>query len=155
MVIGFSERRQTVSESDAPPNTESFDLNIDIHSMRMSEIHYIVNLRALETGTALVEPIKFIDITAVDALFGTRMNESDTESPIVASHNLTAGSISFRITTIIIQDFSPEEPLKCYTIRILSPDVMGDRNIFTCFQDEDNKTDFYCLHTICIEDDDG
>ena len=151
MVIGFSQRRQTVSESDAPPQQDSFDLTLNVHSLRLSELEYEIQFRALRTGTAHVESIDFENITRVDALFGTRADRAD---PLVDSQNLTISTLEVSTVTKIIQDFSPEL-LECYTIRILSPDIARDRDIFTCFEDEDNEMDFFCLQTVCIEDDDG
>ena len=50
-----------------------------------------------------------------------------------------------------VNDDSLHEEKECYSIRILSPNI-GLRKGFDCNEDYDNQTDFFCLHTICIED---
>ena len=155
MIVGFSQRRQFVSESDAM-GFPTFTLALDVHSLRVSEIEYEAQFRALETGSATVEAVNIQFSSHSDALFGTRESEEDI---IADSRELRVGSLTLSgmLNTIIINDFIPEDQLKCYEIRIFSPDVTEFRGliIFTCNEDEDNPVNFFCIHTICIEDDDG
>ena len=154
MVIGFSQRIQTVSESEAPEGSDSLILTLDVHSLRFSETDYVVQFRALESSNASIEAVNVQFRLLFDALFGTTKSP---EAPITDNRGLRRGNLrlSNTLTITIINDFVSEDPLKCLTIRILSPDVVGDRQIFTCNEDEDKQLDFFCLHTICIEDDDG
>ena len=47
------------------------------------------------------------------------------------------------------------EPEECYTIAIMNSGHVKHYESFTCNTDEDNQTDFFCLHTLCIKEDDG
>ena len=153
MIVGFAQRRQFVSESDAM-GFPTLTLTLDVHSLRVSEIEYEAQFRALMTGNATVEAVNVQFSTHSDALFGVRNSEEDI---IADSRVLHVGSLtlSSMLNTIIINDFVPEDQLKCYEIRIFSPDVTEFSGIFTCNEDEDNPVNFFCIHTICIEDDDG
>ena len=68
MVIGFMQRRQTVSESQAAAGTDEFTLVIDIRSQRTSE----QQLFRVQEGvsTAIVEATSFQFNTNFDAAFG-------------------------------------------------------------------------------------
>ena len=150
MIIGFTQRRQTVSESDAEFYTLS--LYLPINSLRPSELDYEVLFRVLETGNATVEAYNLQFQIEFDALFGTTFDE---QSPIMDYHVLMAGSLELSgIETWIVNDFVPEDPIECYEIRILSPDDVT-RTIFTCNEGEADPVNFFCIHTICIKDDDG
>ena len=153
MIIGFTQRMQAVSEGDAPLGADSFPLVIGVHSLRFSEILYEVQFRVLENSNASVEAVNQQFSENFDALFGSTDSEQD---PIVDSHRIDIGSLVLEspLTASIINDFDAEDLIKCFTLRIVSPDVVGDRNIFSCNQ-EPNAVDFFCLHTICIHDDDG
>ena len=155
MVIGFTQRRRTVSESQAAQGADGFTLVIGIVSQRTSEQEYRVLFRVEEgSGSAIVEA-NFIQFDPnFDARFGSREEESD---PIVDARDLVAGNLELRtpLTTFVRNDFLAEDE-ECYTIGIQSPDVIGVRDIFECYDDDfPNATSFFCLHTICIEDDDG
>ena len=144
MIIGFTQRGQTVSESHTPP-----EISLGVNSSRISELDYEVLFRVLETGTATVEAFNMQFQTRFDAVFGTTFDE---QSPITDQRVLMAGSLELsRIETRIVNDFIPEDPIECFEIRILSLDIMT-RILFTCNEDE---ADFFCIHTICIKDDDG
>ena len=69
MIVGFAQRRQFVSESDAP--IREINIMLDVHSLRISEIEYEVQFCALETGNATVEAINRQFSTRFDALFET------------------------------------------------------------------------------------
>ena len=157
MIIGFTQRRRTVLESDAPLGADTFPITLDVRSLRMSEREYEVLFRVLETGNATVEAFNVQFQVNYDALFGTR---STAQDPIVDSRLLAVGNL--QVTALITQvrnDVRPEEPLKCYDIRILSPDVDPEEAVrcipFTCNEDEDNPVNYFCVSTTCIIDDDG
>ena len=154
MVIGFSQRRVTVSEATTEQGVDQFPLLINITSERTSEQEYQVLFRLQESSsTATVEAINTAFSTNFDARFGIRDNMGD---PIEDARLLVAGNLELRtiLQTFIINDFRAEDD-ECYTIRVLSPDLPGLRDLFECNEDSSNATDFFCLHTICIIDDDG
>lgn len=129
-------------------------INIDVHSMRSSELRYEVQFRHQQSSsTAEVENILFPRPGRFDALFGSRENQF---APLEDSRILRSGNLDLTNSpqTRILNDFLPEE-LECYTLQILSPDVEKERDNFECNGDEVNPTDFFCLHTICIIDNDG
>ena len=151
MIIGFTQRRQTVSESDAPPGF-NMSLFLGVNSSRISELTYEVMFRVLETGNATVEAFNLQFQPRFDALFGTT---EAANNPIEDSRVLRAGTQELSvIETLIVNDFTPEDPIKCYEIRILSLDIIT-RILFTCNEDDADPVDFFCIHTICIKDDDG
>ena len=153
MVIGFTQRRQTVSEGQVP-GVDFFPLPIDIRSMIESEQEYTVLFRVQEgMSTATVEAISQQFSEDFDARFGNRQVDTD---PIEDERLLVAGNLELNtaVTTFIENDFLAEED-ECYTIAIQSPDVGGVRDIFDCNEDGSNATSFFCLHTICITNDDG
>ena len=157
MIIGFTQRRLTVSESDAPVGADTFPITLDVRSLRISERVYEVVFRVLGTGSATVEASNVQFRENYDALFGTRFSAKD---PIEDSRLLAIGNL--QVTALITQvrnDVRPEEPLKCYEIRILSSDVgpggIQAQETFTCIEDQNNLVNYFCLTTICIIDDDG
>ena len=157
MIIGFAQRRQTVSEADRPyVQNQSFLISVDVGSMIKSEINYTVSFEATSSNmgrTARVGDNGAANILDHDALFGyfntTTGDLEDVRLLVNGSKNL-----STLLTLSIINDFNPE-PIECFTIGISSPDVAGDHDIYECFDDDDNMDSFFCLHEICIEDDDG
>ena len=152
MIIGFTQRRQTVSESDAAPGVDTLFLFLGVNSSRISELDYVVQFHVLETGNATVEAFNVQFQPRFDALFGTT---EAANNPIEDSRVLWAGTQELsEIVTIIVNDFAPEDPIECYEIRIFSLDIMT-HILFTCNEDEADPVDFFCIHTICIKDDDG
>lgn len=133
------------------PENDVF-INVDVHSLILSELNYEIQFRHQRgSSTADVENIIFPRPGRFDALFGSQRTLLD---PLEDSRILTGGTRTQTVLTRILNDFSPEE-LECYTLQILSPDVIGERDNFECYGDGDDPTDFFCLHTICITDNDG
>ena len=141
MVIGFEIRNQTVSESQAPFGMDRFPIIINITSNITSEIAYEVPLRhVVNVGEAKLEGQQTDDS---DALFGAG-------DPLTETRVLYAGNRLLQIITIIINDFRAEDQ-ECFNLRVVV--AYRFRN-FRC--NEDGAGDaFFCLHTICIIDDDG
>ena len=134
MIIGFRQRSQTIVESDVV-------LSLDVHSLRVSEMDYDIKfqIRRRISSTSLQNQL---DVHFVDAKVPTKF-----------SSKLLNGSLDLAVLPQIhVQNDSFIEPEECYTVAILS---QHDVESFTCNIDEDNPTDHFCLHTICIEDDDG
>ena len=155
MLIGFSQRRQTVSESMAEEGSDEFLLILNVTSLRRSEQEYVAIFRHQESSsTAMVEATNAQFSTVFDARFGTRFV---ADEPIQEQRILVAGQLELQsdLPVFIINDFRPEDE-ECFTIRILSPDVEGLREVFVCNEVDDlTATDHFCTHTICIQDDDG
>lgn len=132
---------------------------LDVHALRSPELDYELVFRHLQSSsTATVEsfsPPHFH--TQFDALFGLRQEDpNDEEKPLEYIRVLYAlhHDLHNPPLTAIVKDFIPEEE-ECYTVRILNPDTRGLRETFACNEDFESPRDFFCLHTICIEDDDG
>ena len=153
MTIGFTQMRQNVSEADRPfPQDQRFSIDVDVRSEGVSEIDFNVTIEVTGSGAAKVADIR-ADITGNDALFGT-LNETTRE--LMDTRLLVNGSTVLQtpLRVTIINDMDPE-PRECFQLLITSPDVEGDRDIYECFNADDNSDSFFCLHEICIEDDDG
>ena len=145
MVIGFTEERQCVSENEVP----GVYVYIELATLRVSERSQTMLYRLLPIGTATVASFS---ATYVDVLFGV---ESD---PIEITHFLLPGENTIRpLITQIVNDFIIEDE-ECFTIQISPINIPGIRELLICdFVDISTSppTNYYCEHTICIEDDDG
>lgn len=153
MVIGFQDRNQTVSEGDGF-GSDLFPIEIVVHCLRKSERAYQVLFRLeLESSTAIVEATNQVEFPSLyDAQFG---NRDTPEDPIRDERILSIGGFFISpLTALIRNDLLPEET-KRFSILITSPDVPGFRTNFDCNTDESGETNFFCLHTVYIEDDDG
>ena len=151
MIIGFTSRSQTVSESDAPPGSDFNELTIDVATERISERIHVIVFRHLESAsTAIVQS----NVIQRDPLFDALFSNEDND-PLEESFPLLPGEseIPSRVTEVL-NDFCPEDD-ECYTIGIFPADITGVRELFTCNDDDDMADGFFCLHTICILDDDG
>ena len=151
MIIGFTSRSQTVSEGDAPPGSDFNELRIDVATERTSErIHTIVFRHFEIASTAIVQSNVTQRGPLFDAIFGSEDND-----PLEERFPLQPGEseIPSRVTEVL-NDFRPEYD-ECYTIGIFTADIRSARELFTCNDDEDMANDFFCLHTICITNDDG
>ena len=145
MVIGFEIRNQTVSESQAPAGMDRFAIRINITSERESERHYEVPLRHIDNvGEATLEGLQPTTLE-FDALFGAG-------DPLEEIQPLVAGNQRLQITTFIINDFRAEDR-ECFSLRVVLIDAAVHGN-FRCNEDGAGNA-FFCLHTICIIDDDG
>ena len=151
MIIGFTTRSQTVSEGDAPPGSDFNVLTIDLATKRISERIHTILFRHLESAsTAIVQSNVTQHYPFFDALFSNEEND-----PLEESFTLQPGQsvIPSRVTSVK-NDFRPEDD-ECYTIGIFTTDITSAREVFTCNDDDDMADDFFCLHTICITNDDG
>ena len=159
MIIGFSRRRQFISESDAPPGTGAITLLLDIRSLRISERDHHITFYLTETCNTTVEAYNTpFGSQNIDALFGQFEDDIDSTT-IKHLEQLNFGRLTLEhtVTTTVINDFYPEN-LECYDIRILELDAPNNNyfDTFSCNDDAIPATeDFFCVHTICIEDDDG
>ena len=151
MIIGFTTRSRTVSEGDAPEGSDFNRLIIDVATERTSERVHTIVFRHLESAsTAIVQSNVIQRDPAFDAIFGNEDND-----PLEERFPLLPGSdfIPSRVTEVL-NDFRPEGD-ECYTIGIFTTDVGGARELFDCNDDADMADNYFCLHTICITNDDG
>ena len=155
MIIGFTSRSQTVSEGDALPASDINLLMIDVATERTSERIHTIIFRHLESASTatVVSMILQGGNFMFDAFFGDEGYEGG--DPIEQRFPLQPGQsvIPSRVTQVL-NDFCPEED-ECYTIGIFTTDIPGARELFSCNDDEDMANNFFCLHTVCITDDDG
>ena len=151
MVIGFTEKSQTVSEGQEPGLV--FQLMLSVSTLRTAErLHLMIFRYQPSSSSAIVEPlIEQLDLN-YDALFGSRRGPTD---PIQEGRDLEQGASDIQPLLTLIRDDVIVEPDECYVIRIFPMDIEGHRELFTCNEDNSGATSFFCEHTICIEDDDG
>ena len=152
MIIGFTERSTTVSESLAAPEASSYPIEIEVASPRVSERLHGITIRHNERrSTAVVGPSiggNFIS----DALFGAR---GDSRDPLELVFNLDSGQATLqRVSASIVQDFR-FEPEECFTLQIFFSETPGAREAPVTCNADNSSTNFFCEHTVCIEDDDG
>ena len=157
MIIGFTERRRTLSEGIVPEGEDEFRLTYPVAALRTSERDHVMTFRLLEgISTATVNTREELSDNDVlrnnDAVFGEEREEDD---PIEVSLTLPLGNTTLPqdLTTYIRNDFDPEGD-ECYTVRVFADGVPGVRQLFTC-NSEANATNYFCEHEICIIDDDG
>ena len=144
MVIGFTDRRQTVSEG-----LDEFPLELDVAILRVSEREHRILYRVLSSGTARVVSYTFFDSLDFDARLG--IIQAD---PIEQMDILLPGRDSILpLQTAIRNDFVPEDE-ECFSIQISPVDIPGLRELFMCDYSDDSRN-IFCVHTICIENDDG
>ena len=150
MIIGFDQRWQNVSENAGRDN-ETFPLFIDVSTMRTSERNHTIVFRYQQSSNIAIQSNPLYD-----ALLG---NGTDMEIPphksIEFTHILNPGSHVIPSLMAMVRNDNHPEDRECYTISIITRDVKGVREVFFCNEDESNPTDFFCDHTICIDDDDG
>ncbi|CAI8036861.1 hypothetical protein GBAR_LOCUS20652, partial [Geodia barretti] len=148
MIIGFTQRIRTVSEGEVP-GEELFQLEIDVESVRTAEREHPMVFR-LQEANAIVETLTAVS-SIFDATFGQRENP---DGPIEEARDLDQGTRRIvPLLTTIRNDLIPENK-ECYTIRIFPVNVPGRREQhFGCNHDADRADNYFCEHTICIQDD--
>ena len=149
MIIGFTQRRQTVSESDVLLGNDFDRRQINVATLRESEREYIMLYQLLSIGAATVVAFNDLGFLNEDARFGISDGDSIEQLDILPPGQ----SVITPLITDIRNDFIAEEE-ECYSIQISPVDTPGFRELFTCNDDSTNSTNYFCQHTICIEDDD-
>ena len=153
MIIGFTQRVRTVSESDAREGEDFLSIDIGVATLRTAEREHPMVFRLQQsTSTAFVEPGNDVRNQNFDTVFGLRLVHED---PVEEEFDLER-----LVTTIppllanIRNDLQPEDE-ECFTIRIFPVDVPGRRQLFVCNNDDIGAINYFCETTICIQDDDG
>ena len=153
MIIGFTERRRTVSEGGALSGLDTF-LPIPLATLRTAEREHPMNIRLqVSSSTAIVEPMGRVVNQLYDATFGTR--DRYYNDPIEVFFVLDALEDTIRSEATFIRDDLRPEDEECFTIRVIPVDVPGRRELFTCNEDDSGAINYFCQTEICIEDDDG
>lgn len=155
MIIGYTQRYHTVSEDNGLPGDDPFMITIEVTTERTSEVSYNVIFFLSFIRTATVESRPIQNHSHYDAIFGSR--ESIDHPMTVEPYTLQAGDdVIPPLHTYIRDDIYAEEE-ECYTVGILAYQlyIFGLLDSFKCNHDYQNATNFFCSHTICIEDDDG
>ena len=150
MILGFGERRQTISEAETLSGQGGINREIFITSLRTSEIEYRVGTRSVIEGKPRIEPSDDIQDPLFDGTFGSR--EVNTINNLVQSEDLNIGStVSVPLSLFIRDDNLPEEE-ECFELSIFPVNTPTMTETFQCniFGDE-----FLCQQEICIVDDDG
>ena len=146
MVIGFTERSGTVSEAAGLPS-QLFRLNIGVSSLRTSEIEHPITFRVREDrSTANVQPLGSVGLS--DAFFGSFR---DRDVLFVLGSGI---QVIPPLTTFIVDDITVEID-ECFTIRMFFTHTPETREPRVTCNDGDGATNFFCEHTVCIEDNDG
>ena len=153
MILGFGERRQTVSEADAPPGQDIFALNIFITSSRTSEIANNVNVGSVIRGQPIIEPVDDIQNPMFDGAFGQRVEHTINYQYLIQSEVLNVNTTMLPALRVIIRDDVYYEEEECFELNIFPdfPETLPT-NFFCNYMAGD---DFLCQHEICIVDDDG
>ena len=145
MILGFGERRQTVSEADVTSGEKNFTLNISISSLRTSELEYIVRVLSYIKfyGEPTIEPFNDIQNPMFDGTFGFRLGYSTLLQKEVLRVNTT---VLPPLQVLIRDDVIPEEE-ECFELSIIQCPY--------CHICNDAGGEFLCQHEICIVDNDG
>ena len=140
-MIGFDKRYTHVNETAGA-------LSIRVHSKTKSESEHLIQFDLLETvSNATVNAEGSVPSDMTDAMFGRLLDGS-----ITLNASLLKGTTELNITTSIVPD-TRLEGVECYTLRLSAPDVDGQRDVFKCNKDKDDRADdFFCSHTVCIKD---
>ena len=148
-----------MSEAGSPQLDDLFPIVIPVNAVRSAEMDIHLLFRFVEAvSNATVDAIDTQFDLGFDALFGVRFAEGFLEERHIL-RNGTSQLIS-PLTAFIRKDFQIEEK-ECFTVQILPLDIgfgsgqNEEVQSFVCNEDEVNAVDNFCLHTICIEDDDG
>ena len=150
MVIGFTQQMVTVSESMVPPGEDFLNIDISVSTLRTAEREHPMIFHLQEsTSSAIVAPVGDLSNKFLDAVFGTRAHPDDIIHEQFDLDVLVETIPSLAVD--IRNDFFIEDE-ECFTIRIYAVDVPGRLELFQC---NEGGTNFFCEHTICIQDDDG
>ena len=150
MILGFGERRQTISEAETLSGQESIRREIVITSLRTSEIVYRVGTRSVIEGEPRIEPSDDVMDPLFDGTFGNR--EENTINNLLQSEVLNIGTTVLVPLLVFIRDDNTPEDEECFELSIFPVNTPTMTANFECnmFGDE-----FLCQHEICIVDDDG
>ena len=145
MVIGFTEKSKTVSESTAL-------IGINVAATRSSDRLYPITVQHNEQRSTAVVGSLVGDSFNSDIRFGVRQSPND---PLIEETDLQPGQTTLQlIMAVIVQDLIIE-PEECFTLQIFFTGYSSAREPLVTCNADDSSTNYFCEHTVCIEDDDG
>ena len=147
VTIGFTQRSQTVSEASVLSGQHLLHLPDIVTAAAQSPVtrDYTIVFEHIEFGSAAIVESGISVHPGFDALFGTRFGGRLQVTRLLRSGETQIAPLSVSLRN----DFVPEE-VECFAIRIF---ISGGTQ-FMC-NNEDTASNFFCTHTICIEDDEG
>ena len=132
--------------------TEVYHIDIQVASLRVSETEHGIIIRHNEQlSTAVVESLNR-QATFSDVSFGVRRHSG---SPLEILSTLIPGQATLRPVSAFINHDFRIEPEECFTLQINFYETPGAREPLVTCNADDSSTNFFCAHTVCIEDDDG
>ena len=139
-----------MSEDDAPPRYDRFDISIFVTTLRRSEIAYTVGIRSVIEGQPIIEPSDDIQNLHFDGLFGQR--EQNTINNLVTMEVLSVNTAMLLPLRVTIRDDLLPEDEECFVLSIfqVDPELFTEQFICNTAGDE-----FLCQHEICITGVDG
>ena len=150
MILGFGERRQTISEAETLSGQEGITRDIFITSLRTSEIEYRVGTRSVIEGEPRIEPSGDVRNPLFDGTFGSR--EENTINNLFQSEVLNIGTTVLVPLSVFIRDDNTPEEEECFELSIFAVNTPTITANFECNTAGD---EFLCQNEICIVDDDG
>ena len=146
MFIGFTERMRTVSEADVFPGDDIFNLRVDVSTERVSEREHRILYQVIPSSTATVVGFDTIGTLNFDARFGIEGHPLEEQDSLIPGQ-----SVPRSLVTQIRADFIPEDE-ECFTIQIspLYESGVSLKEYFMC--NDGSASNYFCEHTICIED---
>ena len=144
MIIGFTARSQTVAEGDATAVGGLVEIAIQVEAETISERKHRMVFRHLANLSTADDEATLTPEPFFDAVFKERTFELLPGEKIIPT-----------LATSVRNDARHEEE-ECYSIGIVSVDIPEKSDMLTwnC-NDDDDATNHFCKHTICIEDDDS
>ena len=146
-VIGFTQRNQIVSESDHENDTMDFIISVVVMTKNIFEDELITCRYQKHTSNTVVVSLEEFD-NDFDAVFG---RVADPNSPLEEWLFLRSGEDFTEMQITIKDDLRPESQ-ECFTIVIMT--VVYGVELVTC-NDSEDATNYFCSHTICIDDNDS
>ena len=126
------------------------------------DFDYIIDVD-IETGSERFHGFDFVVLnTRSNATVRGVCSEEDADAKfgalredgyLVEENVLVPNEIKFfkNLTATIFAD-NLNESIECFTILISSPPAEGLPDVFHCNQDHEGADNFFCYHTICIND---
>ena len=144
MLIGFTNETQTVDEGTLDSSLVFVEIATERDSEQLWEIEFR-HVDIIAENIAIVKAFTYIG-TGFDAQFG-----AIDQDPLTEPRRLIRGEKTISpIRTQIINDFLPEST-ECFKLSISFVPSVGIKEGARC----DDVLGYFCIHTICILDNDG
>ena len=145
MVIGFTHRFQTVSESNSEDGEDFFPIYIPVATLRTAErVHPMLFCPQVSESTAIVISIDGPVDPLFDVVFGAR---NGYNNPIKIEFDLQELVDTIQpLLPYIKNDFRIEDE-ECFIICIFPVDFSGHHELFSCNEDNTGSTNYFCTTT--------